>query len=65
MREGPKYRPFCDLRSVPEAGTPREQVENHGRPVRQRNRSKITEVPVLGPNSSVKQSRDIFTCQYF
>jgi hypothetical protein len=26
--EGPEYRPFHDLRSVPEAGRPREQVEN-------------------------------------
>ncbi len=25
------YRPFCDLRSVPQAGRPREQVENHER----------------------------------
>ncbi len=32
--EGPEYRPFRDLRSVPEAG-------------RLRNRSKITEGPVL------------------
>jgi hypothetical protein len=30
--EGPEYRPFRDLRSVPEPGTPlREQVTNHGR----------------------------------
>jgi hypothetical protein len=29
--EGPEYRPFRDLRSVPEAGTPREQVKNRGR----------------------------------
>ncbi len=29
--EGPKYRPFCDLRYVPEAGRGREHVENHGR----------------------------------
>jgi hypothetical protein len=28
--EGPEYRPFCDLRSVLEAGRPMEQVENHG-----------------------------------
>jgi hypothetical protein len=24
-----EYRPFHDLRSVPEAGRPREQIENH------------------------------------
>ncbi len=29
--EGPEYRPFSDLRSVPEAGRPREPVETHGR----------------------------------
>jgi hypothetical protein len=29
--EGPEYRPFCDLRSVPETSRPREQVKNHGR----------------------------------
>ncbi len=29
--EGPEYRPFRDLRSVPEAGRPREQVKNEGR----------------------------------
>ncbi len=29
--EGSEYRPFCDLRSVPEAGRSREQVENQGR----------------------------------
>jgi len=29
--EGLEYRPFHDLRSVPEAGTLREQVENQGR----------------------------------
>jgi hypothetical protein len=29
--EGPQYKPFSDLRSVPEAGRPREQVKNHGR----------------------------------
>jgi hypothetical protein len=29
--ERPEYRPFRDLRSVPQAGRPREQVENHGR----------------------------------
>ncbi len=29
--EGPEYRPFLALRSVPKAGRPREQVENHGR----------------------------------
>jgi hypothetical protein len=29
IREGPEYRPFRDLRSVPEAGRLREQVENH------------------------------------
>jgi hypothetical protein len=29
--EGPEYKPFCDLRSVPDAGRPREQVKNHGR----------------------------------
>jgi hypothetical protein len=28
--EGPEYRPFSDWRSVPKAGRPREQVENHG-----------------------------------
>jgi hypothetical protein len=26
-----EYRPFCDLRCVPEAARPREQAENHGR----------------------------------
>jgi hypothetical protein len=31
----PEYRPFRDLRSVPEAGRPREQVENNGRPCTQ------------------------------
>jgi hypothetical protein len=31
--KGAEYRPFDDLRPVPEAGRPREQVENHGRPV--------------------------------
>jgi hypothetical protein len=29
--EGPEYRPFRDLTSVPEAGRLREQVKNHGR----------------------------------
>jgi hypothetical protein len=29
--EGPEYRPFRDLRSLPEAGRPREQVESRGR----------------------------------
>jgi hypothetical protein len=29
--EATEYRPFGDLRSVPEARRPREQVENHGR----------------------------------
>jgi hypothetical protein len=29
--EGPEYRPFCDLRSVPETGRPRDQVENQRR----------------------------------
>jgi hypothetical protein len=29
--EGPRNRPFRDLRSVPQAGRPREQVENRGR----------------------------------
>jgi hypothetical protein len=29
--EGPEYRPFHDLRSVPKADRSREQVENHGR----------------------------------
>ncbi len=29
--EGPEYRPFRDLRSMPEAGRPREQVENRGK----------------------------------
>ncbi len=29
--ERPEYRPFCDLRSVPEASRLREQVKNHGR----------------------------------
>jgi len=28
--EEPEYRPFRDLRSVLEAGRPREQVKNHG-----------------------------------
>jgi hypothetical protein len=28
--EGPEYRPFRDLRSVPEAGRPREPVKNQG-----------------------------------
>jgi hypothetical protein len=28
--EGPKYRPFRDLRSVPKVSRPREQVENNG-----------------------------------
>jgi len=28
--EGPEYRPFHDLRSVPEAGRPREHVKNRG-----------------------------------
>jgi len=46
--EGPEYRPFRDLRSVPEAG-------------RLRNRSKITEGPVLRSFSYVKQSWDFFT----
>ncbi len=46
--EGPEYRPFCDLRSVPEASRPREQVENHGGACTQ----------VL---SYVKQSWDFFT----
>ncbi len=27
--EGPEYRPFGDLRFVPEAGKAREQIENH------------------------------------
>jgi hypothetical protein len=27
--EGPEYRPFRDLRSVPKASRPREQVKNH------------------------------------
>jgi hypothetical protein len=31
IEEGPAYRPFRDLRSVPEDCRPREQVENHGR----------------------------------
>jgi hypothetical protein len=31
MGEGPEYRPFRDLKSVPEASRPREQVKNHGR----------------------------------
>jgi hypothetical protein len=26
-----EYRPFCDLRTVPETSRLREQVENHGR----------------------------------
>ncbi len=29
--EGTEYRPFRDLRSVVEAGRPREQLENHGK----------------------------------
>jgi hypothetical protein len=29
--EGHEYRPFPDLRSVPEAGRPSEQFKNHGR----------------------------------
>jgi hypothetical protein len=29
LEKGAEYRPFCDLRSVPEAG--QEQVENQGR----------------------------------
>jgi hypothetical protein len=29
--EGPEYRPFRDLRSLHEAGRPREQVENQRR----------------------------------
>jgi hypothetical protein len=29
--EGPEYWPFRDLRSVPKAGRPEEQVKNHGR----------------------------------
>jgi hypothetical protein len=29
--EGPEYRPFRDLRSVPQAGRPREQFENRRR----------------------------------
>jgi hypothetical protein len=29
--EGPEYRPFCDLRSVPKAARLREQVKIHGR----------------------------------
>jgi hypothetical protein len=29
--EGPEYKPFCDLRSVSEAGRLRELVENQGR----------------------------------
>jgi hypothetical protein len=29
--EGPRNRPFRDLRFVPEAGRPRKQVENRGR----------------------------------
>jgi len=31
LGEGPVLRPFHDLRFVPEASRPREQVENHGR----------------------------------
>jgi hypothetical protein len=31
MEEGPHYRPFCDLRSVPKASRLREQVDNGGR----------------------------------
>ncbi len=31
IEEGPQYRPFCDLRSVPEASRPWEHVENHRR----------------------------------
>ncbi len=33
MGEGPQYRPFCDLRSVPEASRLREQVDNGEGPV--------------------------------
>jgi hypothetical protein len=46
--ERPEYRRFHDLRSVPEAGSPREQVKNHGRACTQ-------------SFSYVKQSWDFFT----
>jgi hypothetical protein len=46
--EGLEYRPFSDLRLVPEAGRPREQLE-------------ITEGPVLRSFSDLKQSWDFFT----
>jgi len=47
--EGPKYRPFRDLRSVPEAGRLRGK------------RSKIMEGHVLRSFSYGKQSWDLFT----
>jgi hypothetical protein len=31
IEEGPEYRPLGDFRSVPEAGWPRQQIENKGR----------------------------------
>jgi hypothetical protein len=31
IEEGHEYRPIRDLRSVPKAGRPREQVQKHGR----------------------------------
>jgi hypothetical protein len=46
--EGLEYRPFGDLRFVPEAGRSREQVE-------------ITEGPVLRSFSYLKQSWEFFT----
>ncbi len=33
--DGPEYKPFRDLRSVPEARRPNEQVENNERPFTQ------------------------------
>jgi hypothetical protein len=48
--EGPEYKPFHDLRSVPGAGRLREQVENHGRA--------CTQVLSL---CRVEQSWDFFT----
>jgi hypothetical protein len=50
IEEGPQYKPFHDLRSVPGAGRLREQVENHGRA--------CTQVLSL---CRVEQSWDFFT----
>jgi len=62
LGDGHEYRPFCDLRTVPEADKPREQVENHGRACTQvlcrGNRSKIVEGHVLRSFTFVKQSWD-------